>query len=430
MFSKASLIESGIYSKEQLIQERKRDLLHEYMRDREKPLQEATSANAQKLLELEQLGLLQTYKNYEQSLKWLKDLNINGYNFQIDQPSVNWKEIFDGEWLKDQILSIFGWPWYILEKMAIIYAMISMILFTTNLVIKFYNAFAIHKAIGKQASITKILLTGIFGIFSQFLTQLVAQIQEDDTSHDSHDSDNNYSHYTKHNEHNKNRKHTFRRHSSDATHLTRNENNPPEQTYIDPNYKHYNTTIRRTDQGLELRTLESPPKKQKPPLPERKYKQPEPLKIEPLETITENKMTTLPPQLITPPPAYQCLGNNIPVSTTHNSPPHVSPTPSAPNIQQTSTFHGTSYEPQLGINKTTAYEIPQPSQIKTQNNLIPSVKLIEIQNPPPIDFTQLKLAAKKMNNRSHSLDILNDDDQPHTNEVTYFDTHSENTYEV
>ena len=38
MFSKASLIESGIYSKEQPVQERKRDLLHEYMRDREKPL--------------------------------------------------------------------------------------------------------------------------------------------------------------------------------------------------------------------------------------------------------------------------------------------------------------------------------------------------------------------------------------------------------
>ena len=68
MFSKASLIESGIYSKEQLIQERKRNLLHEYMRDREKPLQETTSTNAQKLLELEQLGLLQTYKNYEKSL--------------------------------------------------------------------------------------------------------------------------------------------------------------------------------------------------------------------------------------------------------------------------------------------------------------------------------------------------------------------------
>ena len=99
---------------------------------------------------------------------------------------------FDGAWLKDQILTIFGWPWYILEKMAIIYAMISMILFITNLIIKFCNAFAIHKAIGKQASITKILLTGIFGIFSQTLTQLVAQIQEENT-HD--DSDDNNSHY-------------------------------------------------------------------------------------------------------------------------------------------------------------------------------------------------------------------------------------------
>ena len=148
------------------------------MRDREKTLQEATSANAQKLLELEQLGLLKTYKNYEQSLKWLKNLNINGYNFQIDQSSVNWKEIFDGEWLKEEILSFFWLAMVHLRKMAIIYAMISMILFLTNLIIKFYNAFAIHKAIGKQASITKILLTGIFGIFSQTLTQLILKFKK------------------------------------------------------------------------------------------------------------------------------------------------------------------------------------------------------------------------------------------------------------
>ena len=287
--------------------------------------------------------------------------------------------------------------------------MISMILFITNLIIKFYNAFAIHKAIGKKASITKILLRGIFGIFSQNLTQLVAQIQEEDTSHD---GDENNSHYTKHS---KQRKHISRRHSSDITH---NDNNQPEQTYFDTNHKHYNTTIRRTDKGLQLRTIESPPKKQKQPLPERKYKQ-DPLKIEALETITGNKITTLPQQLITPPPAYQCLGNNISFNTTQNTSPHLTPTPNAPNIQQTSTFHGTSYESPLGINKTTPYEIPQPSStITNQPTLIPSVKLIEIQYPPPIDFTQLKLAANKMHNRSHSLDILKDDDQPHTNEVT------------
>ena len=299
MFNKASLIESGIYSKEQLLKERKRDLLSEYMRDREKPLQEATSANAQKSLELEQLGLLQTYKNYEQSLKWLRDLSINGYNFQIDQPSVNWKEIFDGAWLKEQILTIFGWPWYVLEKMAIIYAMISMILFITNLIIKFFNAFPIHKAIGKQARITKILLTGIFEIFSQTLSQLIAQIQEED---DSHNSDENNTYYGNNNS--RKHKHKFRRHSTDLPYIRdHNDNNEPTEVYVDTNYKHYNTTIRITEKGLQLRTIESPTKKQKPPLPERKYYH-EPFRVEPLQTISKKK-PQLQPQHITPPPAYQ-----------------------------------------------------------------------------------------------------------------------------
>ena len=307
--------------------------------------------------------------------------------------------------------------------------MISMILFLTNLIIKFYNAFAIHKAIGKQASITKILFTGIFGIFSQTLTLLIAQIQEEEISHD---SDENNSHYTRHN---KNRKSIFRRHSSYITHITdHNDNDNPSPVYIDTNYKHYNTTIRRTGKGKQLRTIDSPQKKQKSPLPERKYKQ-EPLKIEPLETITENKLPIIQPQLITPPPAYQCLRKNVsfntPQTTSLPTPP-MAPIPSAPNIQQQlSTFHGSSYEPPLGISKTTPYEIPQPSTTSTnQQNLIPSVKLMEIQNPPPIDFNQLKLVANKIHNRSHNLDILKNDDQPHRNEVTYFDTHSADTYEV
>ena len=120
-------------------------------------------------------------------------------------------------------------------------------------------------------------------------------------------------------------------------------------------------------------------------MPERKNKQ-EPLKTEPLETITENKLPIIPPQLITPPPAYQCLGNNVSFNTSQTTSlttSHITPIPSAPNIQQqSSTFQGKSYEPPLGISKTTPYEIPQPSSTSpNQQNLIPSVKLIEIQNP-------------------------------------------------
>ena len=149
--------------------------------------------------------------------------------------------------------------------MAIIYAMISMILFITNLVIKIYNAFAIHKAIGKQVSITKILLTGTFGIFSQTLTQLVAQIQEENIDKDSDDND---SHYGNLNNRPRKNKHNFRRHSTEVTTSTHNNNEIPTEIYVDTNYKHYNSTIRRTENGLQLRTLESSTKKQKPPLPE------------------------------------------------------------------------------------------------------------------------------------------------------------------
>ena len=147
-----------------------------------------------------------------------------------------------------------------------------------------------------------------------------------------------------------------------------------------------------------------------------------------METISENKLQALPPQLITPPPAYQCLGNNISfpnMPLTHNI-----PLPSAPNIQQqqTTSFQTHSYEQTHNINQSTSYEIPQPSNESTnKQDLIPTVKLMDIKNPPPIDFDQLKITANKMQNSSHSLDILKNDDQPHTNELTYFKNHSADT---
>ena len=151
---------------------------------------------------------------------------------------------------------------------------------------------------------------------------------------------------------------------------------------MDTSYKHHNTTIRRTDKGLQLRTTNSPPKKQKTPLPDRKYKQ-VPLRIEPLETILEQKIQTLPPQLITPPPAYQCLGNNVSFPNTPIT--HNTPLPSASNIQQqqTTSFQTHLYEQPHNINQPTSYEITQPSNKSTnKQHLNPTVKRLDIQNPP------------------------------------------------
>ena len=92
-----------------------------------------------------------------------------------------------------------------------------------------------------------------------------------------------------------------------------------------------------------------------------------------METISENKLQTLQPQLITPPPAYQCLGNNISFPNTPLA--HNTPLPSAPNIQQqqTTSFQTHSYEQPHNINQTTSYEITQPSNRSTnKQHLIPT----------------------------------------------------------
>ena len=69
--------------------------------------------------------------------------------------------------------------------------MVNFLLFIFNVIINFYNAFAIHKAIGKQVSLTRNVLSGIFGIFSHTLTQLIAKAQDSDNSSD---DDNNKKH--------------------------------------------------------------------------------------------------------------------------------------------------------------------------------------------------------------------------------------------
>ena len=134
-----------------------------------------------------------------------------------------------------------------------------------------------------------------------------------------------------------------------------------------------------------------------------------------------DNIPSLPPQLITPPLTYQCLNDQ-------------STLPSAPQLQKHSTQFNIgmkSFETLQTLQKQSApYEIPILTNTSNTKQLIPTVKLLEIQIPPPIDFEQLKLTASKTHNCSHSLDIIDKDDQPLTNEVTYRDTLSIDTYEV
>ena len=80
-------------------------------------------------------------------------------------------------------------------------------------------------------------------------TQLEAQIQEESIDND---SDDNNSHYGNLNNRPRKSKPIFRRHSTEVTTSTHNNNEIPTEIYVDTIYKHYNTTIRRTENGLQL----------------------------------------------------------------------------------------------------------------------------------------------------------------------------------
>ena len=120
--------------------------------------------------------------------------------------------------------------------------MVNFKLFVFNVIIKFYNAFATHKAIGTQASLTKILLSRVFGIFSHTLTQLIAEAQELDNTSD--DSDNN-SHPSNKNEtikrKKKNSKHQHQPEGQSKINITQSPfviDNDEDDIYVDTKYKH------------------------------------------------------------------------------------------------------------------------------------------------------------------------------------------------
>ena len=91
--------------------------------------------------------------------------------------------IFSFVTLKNEILAFLGWPYYILEKLTILYAMFNFIGFLFSLLKGIYNTCAIHTQVSRQASVARILFAGFFGNFSSSINKILldAQIKEYNT---------------------------------------------------------------------------------------------------------------------------------------------------------------------------------------------------------------------------------------------------------
>ena len=118
----------------------------------------------------------QDYSGYFKDIKDYIYLNGEKYRPQDISP-IN---IFSFLTLKNEILAFLGWPYYILERLTILYAMFNFIGFFFSLLKGIYSTCAIHTQVNRQASVARILFAGFFGIFSSSINKILldAQIKE------------------------------------------------------------------------------------------------------------------------------------------------------------------------------------------------------------------------------------------------------------
>ena len=121
----------------------------------------------------------QDYSGYFKDIKDYKYLNGKKYRPQ-DVSLIN---IFSFVTLKNEILAFLGWPYYILEKLTILYAMFMFKGFLFSLLKGIYNTCAIHTQVNRQTTVARLLFAGFFGIFSSSKNKILldAQIKEYNT---------------------------------------------------------------------------------------------------------------------------------------------------------------------------------------------------------------------------------------------------------
>ena len=121
----------------------------------------------------------QDYSGYFKDIKDYIFLNGEKYRPQDSSP-IN---IFSFVTLKNEILAFLGWPYNILEKLTILYAMFNFIGLLFSFLKGIYDTCAIHTQVNRQASVAHILFTRFFGIFSSSITKILldAQIKEYNT---------------------------------------------------------------------------------------------------------------------------------------------------------------------------------------------------------------------------------------------------------
>ena len=171
----------GIYSKSDIEHHIRTQQFQELLTKMDTIQRQSIDQNLRKLAETVRFSDIyaQDYSGY---FKYIEDNNyLIGEKYRPQDISpIN---IFNFVNLKDGLFAFLGWPYYILERLTILYAMFKLIGFLFSLLKGTYNTCAIHTKVNRQPSIARLLFAGFFGIFSTSINKILldAQIKEYNT---------------------------------------------------------------------------------------------------------------------------------------------------------------------------------------------------------------------------------------------------------
>ena len=160
----------GIYPKSDIQHHIRTQQFQELLTQMDTIQRQSIDQNLRKLAETAGFADIYT-QDYSGYFKDIKDyIYLNGEKYRPQDISpIN---IFSFVTLKNEILDFLGWPYYILEKLTILYAMFNFIGFLFSLLKGIYNTCAIHTQVNRQASVARILFAGFFGIFSSSINKI------------------------------------------------------------------------------------------------------------------------------------------------------------------------------------------------------------------------------------------------------------------
>ena len=96
---------------------------------------------------------------------YFNKLFINGKEFTL--PRLDWRDLINGNYLKESLLGIFGNLWYVLKEIATTWTLFKFYSAFFGLFHSAFNTYNLKSLLGPNIALAKIITSGFFVVFNQ-----------------------------------------------------------------------------------------------------------------------------------------------------------------------------------------------------------------------------------------------------------------------